>query len=171
MKILVLGGSGYIGTRLCAALAASGWATPVSASARHATPGVEHRRVDTRQLGSLTQALRGIDAVVNCVAGDAAAIARGAQVLTEACVDADCPRIVHLSSMSVYGTQEGQVQEQAPLDPALGWYARAKCESEQRMAAFAHAYQPSAGSSGACSWTWPSCVPYTDMLLRCTMRG
>jgi nucleoside-diphosphate-sugar epimerase len=139
MKVLVLGGSGYIGTRLCAALAASGWATPVSASSRRPTPGVEHRRVDTRHPESLTQALRGIDAVVNCVAGDAGSIAKGAQVLADACVDAECPRIVHLSSMSVYGTQEGLLQEQAPLDPSLGWYARAKCESENYMAAFAHA--------------------------------
>ena len=139
MKILVLGGSGYIGSRLCAALAASGWATPVSASSRRATPGIEHRRVDTRQLDSLTQALHGIDAVVNCVAGDAHSIAQGAKNLAEASLAAGCPRIVHLSSMSVYGAQEGQLPEQAPLDPTMGWYARAKCEAEQHMSAFAQA--------------------------------
>jgi nucleoside-diphosphate-sugar epimerase len=139
MKVLVLGGSGYIGSRLCATLAASGWATPVSASSRRVTPGVEHRRVDTRQLDSLTQALHGIDAVVNCVAGDAHSIAQGARNLAEASLAADCPRIVHLSSMSVYGAQEGQVAERAPLDPTMGWYARAKCEAEQHMAAFAEA--------------------------------
>jgi len=139
MKILVLGGSGYIGSRLCAALAASGWATPVSASPRRVTPGIEHRRADTRKLESLTQALHGIDAVVNCVAGDAASIAQGAHVLAEAAVDAECPRIVHLSSMSVYGAQEGQLPEQTALDPTLGWYARAKCEAERHMASFAHA--------------------------------
>jgi nucleoside-diphosphate-sugar epimerase len=137
MKVLVLGGSGYIGSRLCAALAATGWATPVSASSRRVTPGVEHRRVDTRQLDSLTQALHGIDAVVNCVAGDARSIAQGAKNLVEASLAGDCPRIVHLSSMSVYGAQQGQLTEQAPLDPTMGWYARAKCEAEQHMAAFA----------------------------------
>jgi nucleoside-diphosphate-sugar epimerase len=137
MKVLVLGGSGYIGSRLCAALAASGWATPVSASARRATPGIEHRRVDARNAASLTQVLHGMDAVVNCVAGDAASIAQGALALAEASVNADCPRIVHLSSMSVYGAQEGQLPEQAPLDPSLGWYARAKCEAEHHMSAFA----------------------------------
>ncbi|MDP3759599.1 MAG: NAD(P)-dependent oxidoreductase [Ramlibacter sp.] len=139
MKILVLGGSGYIGSRLCAALAASGWATPISASSRRVTPGIEHRRVDTRKPESLTQALHGIDAVVNCVAGDAASIAHGAHVLAEAAVDAECPRIIHLSSMSVYGAQEGQLPEEAPLDPTMGWYARAKCEAEHHMASFAHA--------------------------------
>jgi len=139
MQVLVLGGSGYIGARLCSALAATGWATPVSASSRRAAPGVENLRVDTRHIDSLLHALRGADAVVNCVAGDAASIAAGAAALARACTTARCPRIVHLSSMSVYGSQEGQLQENAPLDPSLGWYARAKCEAERHVAGFADA--------------------------------
>jgi nucleoside-diphosphate-sugar epimerase len=139
MKVLVLGGSGYIGSRLCAALAATGWATPVSASARRATPGVEHRKVDARNLESMVAALRGMDAVVNCVAGDAASISEGASALADACIAAQCDRIVHLSSMSVYGSQEGLLHEQSPLDPTLGWYARAKCEAERHMEDFAEA--------------------------------
>ena len=138
MKVLVLGGSGYIGSRLCTALATSGWATPVSASARQRLmPGLEHRRVDTRDAASLVNALQGMDAVVNCVAGDAEAIARGAATLAQACATAQCPRIVHLSSMSVYGSQEGPIREQAAFDPTLGWYARAKCAAENHMAQFA----------------------------------
>ncbi|MDB5874138.1 MAG: UDP-galactose 4-epimerase [Ramlibacter sp.] len=139
MKVLVLGGSGYIGSRLCAALAASGWATPVNASARRAIPNIENRRVDTRNGESLAAALRGMDAVVNCVAGDAASIARGAVTLARAAQEAQCPRIVHLSSMSVYGSQEGLLPEVTPFDPTLGWYARAKCEAELHLAAFAQA--------------------------------
>ncbi len=151
MKVLVLGGSGYIGSRLCAALAATGWATPVSASAHRATPGVEHRKADARSVDSLVNALHGMDAVVNCVAGDGASIAHGASALADACIAARCDRIVHLSSMSVYGSQEGVLQEQAPLDPALGWYARAKCEAERHMDDFAHA-------GGAVVTLRPGCV-------------
>ena len=33
--------------------------------------------------------------------------------------------------MSVYGRQEGTLDEGAPLDPSLGWYAQAKCEAER----------------------------------------
>jgi nucleoside-diphosphate-sugar epimerase len=137
MKVLVLGGSGYIGSHLCATLAASGWATPVNGSARRQVPGIENRRVDTRDKGSVFEALNGIDAVVNCVAGSADAIASGAAALTHACAEADVERIVHMSSMSVYGAQEGTLGETATLDPTMGWYARAKCESEQRFATFA----------------------------------
>jgi nucleoside-diphosphate-sugar epimerase len=135
MKVLVLGGSGYIGSRLCALLANSGWATTISASSRQAT-GEENMRVDTTDPASLRLAVLGMDAVVNCVAGSASAIAGGAKMLAEVCAKAGCARIVHLSSMAVYGPSEGAVQERSPVDQSLGWYARAKCEAEQHVASF-----------------------------------
>ena len=139
MRVLVLGGSGYVGSRLCAMLRDSGWASPVSGSSRSTATGVESLRVDTTDAAALALSLRGIDAVVNCVAGSAAAIAEGARALVQACLSTGCQRIVHLSSMAVYGTLEGAVREEAPNDPSLGWYALAKCEAESRMAAFARA--------------------------------
>jgi uncharacterized protein YbjT (DUF2867 family) len=71
MRVLGLGGTGFIGSRLCALLQGSGWATPVSASARRLATGVESVRVDTCDRAALRSALRGVDAVVNCVAGGA----------------------------------------------------------------------------------------------------
>ena len=152
MKVLVLGGSGYIGSRVCSALASSGWATPVSASARRATPGVENLRVDARDATALAGALKGIDAVVNCVAGDAGSIASGARALAGAALATQCPRIVHLSTMSVYGAQEGVVTEQAGFDPSLGWYARAKCEAELCISSFAHAGGTAVILRPGCVW-------------------
>ena len=137
MKVLVLGGSGYVGARLCAMLRDSGTATPVCASFRQKTGGPDHTRVDTRDPDALRQALASVDAVVNCVAGSASAIAEGARVLTQAARSAGCRRLVHLSSMAVYGTAEGRLAEDAPVDGSLGWYARAKCEAEAHVAAFA----------------------------------
>src|SRR6185369_10247508 len=136
MKVLVLGGSGYIGSRLCELLAASGWATPVSASSSRQQAGAKGLRVDTTDPASLRLAVQDMDAVVNCVAGSPRAIAEGAKVLGEVCAKAGCERIVHLSSMAVYGRREGPVQERAPVDQSLGWYARAKCEAERHMASF-----------------------------------
>jgi len=151
MKVLVLGGSGYVGSRLCALLQAGGWATPVSASSRRPADGVASLRVDTRDRAALAQALTGMDAVVNCVAGDAASIGEGARLLAEASRAAGCKRIVHLSSMSVYGPLEGRVDENAPLDPSLGWYGRAKCDAERHIAGFA-------GSGGEAVILRPGCV-------------
>lgn len=137
MRVLVLGGSGYVGSRLCALLRDSGWATPVCGSSRSAVAGVESVRVDTRDAAAVRQALQGIDAVVNCVAGNASAIGEGARVLTEGALAAGCRRLVHLSSMSVYGAVEGRVDESVATDGSLGWYGQAKCEAEAHVAAFA----------------------------------
>lgn len=126
MKVLVLGGTGYIGARIAALLAQTGWATPVIASRRSG--------IDTTDPASMRSALQGMDAVVNCVAGSADGIARGARVLVQAAQEAGRPRIVHLSTMSVYGALEGEVTEASPRDPSIGWYAQAKCEAEDVIA-------------------------------------
>jgi nucleoside-diphosphate-sugar epimerase len=125
MKVLVLGGSGYIGSRLCQTLMREGL-TPVAGSRRGG--------VDTLDPASMARALQGMDAVVNCVAGSAKAIAQGARVLVDAAQRSGRPRIVHLSSMSVYGALEGEVTEASPRDPSIGWYASAKCEAEDILA-------------------------------------
>lgn len=126
MKVLVLGGTGYIGSRVVALLAQSGWATPVSTSRRSG--------IDATDVDSMKRALQGMDAVVNCVAGSREAIAQGARALVEAALACGLPRIVHLSTMSVYGALEGELTEASPRDPSIGWYARAKCEAEDVIA-------------------------------------
>jgi nucleoside-diphosphate-sugar epimerase len=136
MRVLVLGATGTIGSRLCAALTATSWAEPVAASRRPAS-GPGQLQVDTLDERSVMAALRQCDAVVNLVAGGAEAISQGAAVLARAAVLAGFPRIVHFSSLSAYGPREGVITEETPLDPTLGWYGRAKVESEQHMAAYA----------------------------------
>lgn len=130
MKVLVLGGSGFIGNRLAYLMLARGDATPIVASRRAGGQGFS---LDTRDEASLVRALREVDAVVNCVAGSASAIAQGARVLARAARQAGVAQVVHMSSMVVYGEQEGLLDEAAPLRPARGWYARAKRSAEEAM--------------------------------------
>jgi len=136
MKVLVLGASGHIGARLMEMLQATPWAKATGASRRMKNTA-SWLEVDSRDPRQLAQALQGFDAVVNCVAGDAASIADGARALAQAALQAGCRRIVHLSTMSVYGPAEGRVREDAPLNPSLGWYGSAKCEAEAAMHDFA----------------------------------
>ncbi|HTH94024.1 MAG TPA: NAD(P)-dependent oxidoreductase [Rhodocyclaceae bacterium] len=135
MKILVLGGSGHIGRRLLAHMAVTPGLVTVSASRgrKPATAGVAAIRLDIRNEVALAVALADVDCVVNCVAGDAASIADGATTLVNAARTAGHPGIIHLSTMSVYGRQEGTLDEDARLDPELGWYAQAKCLAEQEI--------------------------------------
>lgn len=148
MRVLVLGGTGHIGSRLCALMKAGGWATPVCTS-RH---GRAHAiRLDTCDEAALTAALRQVDAVVNCVAGHAQSIAQGARVLARAARTARVLRVVHLSSMAVYGEQEGVVDEAMPLPAARAWYGHAKQQAEAAM-------RELAAAGGAVTVLRPGCV-------------
>jgi nucleoside-diphosphate-sugar epimerase len=142
MNVLVLGGSGYIGQRLISLLADSPEVHVTGASRKapsRSSPaqGIPWLQLDTRDPAALSNALERFDAVVNCVAGDGRSIAEGAKRLTEAAQASGQPRLVHLSTMSVYGAAEGRINEEAALDPGLGWYGRAKCEAEEHMSTYA----------------------------------
>jgi nucleoside-diphosphate-sugar epimerase len=134
-RVLVLGASGFIGGRVIATLAASGWAVPIAASRRGTkvgTPLVETRQLDSRDPTAMAEALRDVDAVVNCVAGDSDSIVSGARVLFSSAARLSAqPRIVHLSTMMVYGTTTGIVDEAAFLRGDWDDYSAAKVEAEQ----------------------------------------
>lgn len=125
MKVLVLGGNGFIGRAIVDQLSRSDWAEPVVAS--------RSAGVDSRDEAALTRALGGMDAVINCVAGEGASIAEGAACLTRAALAAGRVRLVHLSTMSVYGRSEGLVSESHAQVDDLGWYGHAKIAAEAHM--------------------------------------
>jgi 2-alkyl-3-oxoalkanoate reductase len=139
---LVLGASGFIGREVVAQLALSDSATPVLGVRRPSasqTGSFEQRIVDANSLDSVSKALDGVANVVNCVAGDAATIVGSTQALIDAARRLPlAPRIVHLSTMSVYGSATGLVDEQAPLRGDLGPYSSAKVAAEAIAATYPH---------------------------------
>jgi nucleoside-diphosphate-sugar epimerase len=138
-SILVLGANGFIGKEVVTALAATGWATPILGVRRpDARPnGLEQRVVDATQPESVAGAIRGVSAVVDCVAGGADTIVASSKALFAAAGRADTPvRIMHLSSMAVYGSAVGTVDESAPLRGDLGPYSEAKIAAEQLARAY-----------------------------------
>ena len=158
-KVLILGGSGFIGRRLAQRLLAGGALQPVVAS-RHA--GL---RLDVTDAPALAAALRGMDAVVNAVAGSERAIAQGAQALAQAVQSltegargvrgaegAPGLRVIHISSMAVLGEREGRLDETAAPGPTRAWYARAKQQAEACMAGLARAGTPVAVLRPGCVW-------------------
>jgi nucleoside-diphosphate-sugar epimerase len=137
MKVMVLGGRGFVGRTVVKQLLARG-GTDVVIASRTAnepfTPGAPQQiAVDSCGEAAMVKALTGIDAVINCVTGDGPSIAQGAQVLVKAAAQSGMPRIVHLSTMSVYGSVQGVVTEQTPLLDDLGWYGQAKIQAESHM--------------------------------------
>jgi nucleoside-diphosphate-sugar epimerase len=134
LRVLVLGADGFIGQHLLGALAASDWASPIAAGRRapaaNGGSAIARLQLDATDEDALYQALQDVDAVVNCIAGSAHTIVTGARALFVAAErQSTPPRVLHLSSMAVYGAVTGIVPESAPLlgeDP----YGQAKIAAE-----------------------------------------
>lgn len=134
-RILVLGASGFIGRRVVERLAASDWAIPVAASHRtvlEPARNAETLQFDARHSGEMQKAVQGVAGVVNCITGDSNTIIASAQALFDVCARlTPAPRIVHLSTMTVYGGLTGTVDETSAITGDWSAYSAAKIKAEQ----------------------------------------
>lgn len=139
-SILVLGANGFIGREIVAGLASTDWATPILGVRQLSTTRndpFERRAVEATCVESVYAAMQGVTSIVNCVAGDAGTIVRGAKALFDAAERVTpAQRIIHLSTMSVYGSAVGLVDETAPLRGDLGPYSEAKVTAEATATAY-----------------------------------
>jgi nucleoside-diphosphate-sugar epimerase len=153
-KVLVVGASGFVGAAIVRAIKARNDLDPI-ACMRRADPafdaiGVETRICNAVDAVALTNALDGVTYVVNSVLGAAATMLAATRNICGAAGRTGARRIVHLSSMAVYGPADGAVDETAPLRP-IGSYARAKAGCEDIVRDFV-------ASGGDAVMIRPGCV-------------
>jgi nucleoside-diphosphate-sugar epimerase len=137
-RIVVLGAAGFIGRRVIEDLAGDPTILPVAAArtvrGSAFPPGVEAIGLDATDATALKHAIGGAAGLVNCVAGSPSTIIANAQALSAALNQMDNPpRLVHLSSLAVYGTATGSVDESAPLLGDLNEYSAAKVAAERAL--------------------------------------
>lgn len=133
-KVLVLGGTGFVGRHVCEKLARAGWHVTVptrragNAQAIQHLPGLTVVPADVHDEAALRRLLPGHDAVVNLVAilhGDAAAFERThvelPAKLARACVATGVRRVVHVSALGA---------APAATDSAPSMYLRSKSRGE-----------------------------------------
>jgi nucleoside-diphosphate-sugar epimerase len=138
--VVVLGANGFVGRRVVQYLAATETFRPIAAvrkPVRNDTIGVEWRICDATDAASVAGALADCDYAVNCVGGDAKTMEAATHNLCQGSRTAILRRIVHVSSMSVYGPATGLIDEKQPLDPSASWYTKAKVACEVMMQKFA----------------------------------
>ena len=135
MKVLVTGADDFIAGAILAQLAASGWAQtyaddrPLPSALRGKVTALPLSATDE---ASLAKALPDFDAVVHCSGPVPRHIEASARALYGALARLPrAPHVVHLSSMTVYGSVEGEVTETCALNPELGAYAAARVQAEQ----------------------------------------
>ena len=133
-KIMVLGGTGFVGTQVCKQLVALDWSVTVPTrsvgpnGAVQTLAQVRLVELDVHDAPALTQAMAGHSAVVNLVAilhGNAAAFDRVhvalPQKVLQACMDNRVPELVHVSALGA----NDQNPEQCPSE-----YLRSKSRGE-----------------------------------------
>ena len=134
-RVLVVGGSGFVGSAIIRAIQATSGLQAIGASRRSqpAQTTVEHRQCDATDPASLLAAMDDVDAVVLCVLGSARQMTAATRAVCQAALARPKLRqVVLMSSMSVYGPVEGLIRESDPLDgEALGSYGHAKVACER----------------------------------------
>ena len=145
-SVLVIGGSGFIGTRLLDVLVARGH----EVANLDLVPSPRHAAVttigDVRDLGAVTAAGAGRDVIVLLAAehrDDVRPVSRydsvnvdGARMVAAAAVTNGIDRVVFTSTVAVYGLDQADPDESAPPAP-FNDYGRTKLQAEQVLSAWA----------------------------------
>jgi dTDP-glucose 4,6-dehydratase len=169
MRLLVTGGAGFIGSHYVRTLLSDGYPgwegsevtvldkLTYAGNLANLTPVAENPRyrfvqADIADAAALDAVLPGHDIVVNFAAethvdrsidGPGAFVQTnvvGSQVLFEACLRADIPRVVHVSTDEVYGSiAEGSFVETDPLEPNSP-YSASKAGGDLLARAYAVTY-------------------------------
>jgi len=137
MKVLVLGGNGYIGQYIVSKLKSAKNFNVTIASRAVSDDSDNVIKLDATNLEQLQAHMIGYDIVVNCITGTGDTIVSSALAIVEAASKLNQPYIVHLSTQSVYGSQEGILDESTDLKDDLGWYGQAKIKAENSMQEYA----------------------------------
>lgn len=136
-RILVTGAGGFIGGRVFEALMQSDPWEPIPSVRRWATAArigrhpVDPIQCDLLDPEQVRAALEGVHAVIHCAVGDRKATVEGTHNLLAACVERRITRVVHLSTIDVYGRAEGVVPESNPLSRTGREYGDSKIEAEE----------------------------------------
>lgn len=139
MKIAVIGGSGFIGTRLVSRLVKAG--REVVIIDKEQSRAFPHLWVygDVREIDTLSTVLQGCDVLYNLAAEHSDRVSPeslyfdvnvdGAENVCKAAVERDVRRIVFTSSVAVYGNSPLGTDESAELNP-VNPYGRSKMLAE-----------------------------------------
>lgn len=138
MKILIVGGSGFLGAELVRQAVAGGWRTAATYHSRPgAVAGASWHRLDLRVPGRIDELLATVapEAVINATSGqsDWAVTADGSIRVAMAAARRGC-RLVHVSSDAVFSGSRIRYDESCLPDPVTPYgAAKAAAESAVRL--------------------------------------
>lgn len=144
--VVILGGSGFIGTRLARLLVEKNHAVRIGDIRESQAFPEFWQRCDVRELDSLREVVKGAETIINLAAehrDDVRPLSRyhevnveGAARVCDAAREAGVKRIIFTSSVAVYGFQSRPTDEQGPFEP-FNEYGKTKLAAETVYRAWA----------------------------------
>lgn len=137
MRLIVLGAGGFVGRRIVGQAAARFGAEAVIAGVRRPTggeifpAGVAQRVFDGEVADSVCHACEDATHIVNCVMGSRRAMVESCHGAVQAIAGDASRKLVHFSSIAVFGDRRGVVAEADTPGPPIDAYAAAKIEAER----------------------------------------
>ena len=134
---LVTGAGGFIGGRVVEAMLELGDREVLSGLRRWSTAARIGRypigpvQCDLMLPEQLLEVLDGVDSVVHCAVGDAHVTVEGTRNLLQAALERGVRRVVHVSTIDVYGRAEGTVTESSPFVETGREYGDSKIQAEK----------------------------------------
>ncbi len=147
-RVLITGAGGFIGGRIAEVLHCSGRFTVRagirrwSSAARIARFPMDIVMADVMDQASIREAMRGVDLVVNCSKGAGSVIRESIHHVLQAAQEAGVKRVVHMSSVAIYGDRAGVLDEAAALTRSGNDYGDSKIETEEVCWQFARGGLP-----------------------------
>lgn len=136
-KVLITGAGGFIGGRFVELFHAAGEFEVRAAvrrwggAARIGRLPVEIVACDINDPAQVKAALAGVDSVIHCAVGPRETTVEGTRTLLKGAREAGVRRVVHISTIDVYGTAEGTFDESKPLVRTGRAYGDMKIEAEE----------------------------------------
>ncbi len=136
-KVLVTGAGGFIGGRAVEILHATGEWHVVggvrrwSSAARIGRFPVQIALCDVTSPSSVRDAMAGVTHVVHCAVGGRDVTVNGTANVLQAAREAGVQRVVHVSTIDVYGGEAGEMLESQPLRRTGALYGDSKIEAEE----------------------------------------
>lgn len=147
-QVAVTGAGGFIGGHLCRGLAALGHTVVplIRPGGRLGPSGFVSVAVDLADARAVRAALAGLDGVVHAAVGERSETLAGTEAVLSA-ARTEGLKVVHLSSVAVYGPADGTFDEASPLPSDLSGYGALKAEQE-RLCADYHGEEDPKGQKG-----------------------
>ena len=136
-KVLVTGSNGFVGSAVVEAMFLSGVYTPIagvssfSRAAKICHIPIEIQIANVLDKKTLTKSLRDVETVVHCAAGTEEVIIQGTENILSVSKELGVKKVVHISTVDVYGNVSGIVDETFPLKSKGTDYSDWKIKAEK----------------------------------------